>query len=228
MKNDNFVDEEYLLLERPNIREELNIHTDEEMQNYLALYNAYNNLLVQYMMKKYYLADFDKEMESFGDDFKPITSEDKDLYQHSSEGYLNFFYLRNNIHVERLSEADQRYLLSLRDYTLTEESEKFIERTYFDVILEDNHALDKSVNYGPDNYKFNKPADAIIIGVRYDQFGNLEEQNAINLFATAMGKLQLLTDFLSYKVNKHLKVPFYVIIYDEYSVNCKKKITLNK
>ena len=55
MNKMNFVDEELLLLERPNIRKECNIKSDEEMKNYLLIYSVYNKLLVEFLIEKYYL-----------------------------------------------------------------------------------------------------------------------------------------------------------------------------
>lgn len=228
MSKDNYIDEEYLLLERPNIREEVGIASDEDMDKYLKMYNAYNNLLIPYIGKKYFLIDAERELDEYKDDFIPVASEDKDLYQHAAEGYLKYYYLRNNIYVERLSTEDKNYLLSLDDYTLTKEKEEFIERTYLDVILENNNMMGMNVNYGPNSAQYYKPSDAIIIGVRYNQFKNLKEENAINLFATTIGKLQILNGFLEYKVRNYLNESFYIIIYDEYSVKCKKKDSLNK
>ena len=228
MKKDNYIDEEYLLLERPNIREEAKISNDEDMQKYLQMYNTYNNLLIQYVSQKYYLNEADEKLAEYNDEYTPVVSEDKDLYQHAAEGYLKYFYLRNNIYVERLNEEDQKYLLSLKDYTLTKENEEFIERTYLDVILENATIMGMEVKYGPNNAKYYKPADAIIIGVRYNQFENLKEDSDINLFAETFGKLQILIDYLEYIVKENLKEPFYVIIYDEYSINCKKKDSMSK
>ena len=53
MNNLNYIDEDDLLLERPNIREKCNIRSNEGMQEYLNLYNTYNNLLIQFLMQEY-------------------------------------------------------------------------------------------------------------------------------------------------------------------------------
>lgn len=226
MRIDNYIDEEFLLLERPNIREELGIRSDAEMREYLKLYNTYNNLLIQYAMKQYYFGDMDQELsEDYSEKFIPVAEDEKDLYQYSANGYLKYYYLRNNVYVERLSEADKQYLLSLKDISLTAENAEFVARTHLSVILEDASTEGRNVAYGPNTLdgRFYKPSNAIIVGVRYDEFNNLPEDDAVNLFATRRGILAISNDFLEYKVRKHLGIPFYVMIYDEYCVNCKNR-----
>ena len=227
MKIANYIDEEHLLLERPNIRVECNIQNDENMQKYIMAYNAYNNLLVQYFMKNYYLSNVDKEMEKHSNTYPEIDSSEKDLYQKSSEGYLKYFYIRNNIYIERLNQEQLNYLLSIYnsdDLSLDQEKEKFIETTYLDVILEKHDKYIADVNYGPDSLNFYKPNNSIIIGVRYNQFKNINnDKETLKNFAQAEGKLQVLTNFLEYKVKRKNKVPFYVIKYDDFSIK-----TINK
>ncbi len=222
MNKVNFIDEEFLLLERPNIRQECNIKSDAEMNGYLILYNVYNNLLIQFMMKKYYLLDVDKQLEKRIDDFPLVPYEEKDLYQHLSEGYLKYFYLRNNIYIERLTREQINYLWSIYktgDLSLNSSNFQFIENTYQNVILENPNEENVNINYGPDNKKYYKPSNSIIIGVRYNQYKNNYEVSSL---ANNLGKLDVLTNFLEYKVRKETNIPFNVIKYDEFSVKCKK------
>ena len=221
MNKVNFIDEEFLLLERPNIRQECNIKSDLEMNNYLILYNVYNNLLIQFMIQKYYLLDVDKQLEKRQDVFPSVPSEEKDLYQHLSEGYLKYFYLRNNIYIERLTKEQVNYLWSIYktgDLSLTQSNFQFIESTYQNVILENPNQENVNINYGPDNMKYYKPSNSIIIGVRY------KNNYDISSLANTLGKLDILTNFLEYKVRQETKVPFNVIKYDEFSIKCKKKL----
>ena len=227
MKKLNFIDEEFLLIERPNIRKECKIKTDEEMANYLIAYNTYNNLLIQFLKKKYYLIEVDKELEKKGSIFPEVPSSEKDLYQHLSEGHLKYFYLRNNIYIERLNNEQLNYLYSLyqsNSFDLTPQSEQFISDTYLKVILENPDEKGVNTNYGPDNLKYYKPVNAIIIGVRYNQFQNVSnDENTFSTFSSLEGQISMLTDFLEYKIKQEYNIPFYVVKYDDYSVNCKKK-----
>ncbi len=231
MNNKNYIDEDFLLLERPNIREELGIKSDAEMREYLQLYNTYKDLLIQYAMKQYYFGDLDQKIsEDYGDTFIPVADDEKDLYQYSANGYLKYYYLRNNVYVERLSEEDKQYLLSLKDTSLTAENAEFIARTHLSIILEDASIEGCYVAYGPNTLdgRFYKPSNAIIVGVRHDEFKELPEDDVVNLLATRRGKLALANDFLEYCVRANLGIPFYAMIYDEYCVNCKKRSGLER
>lgn len=232
MSKSNFIDEEFLLLERPNIREECNIQTEEEMNNYLAIYNVYNNLLIQFLIKKFHLLEVDRELEKRSDSFPEVPSSEKDFYQHLSEGYLKYFYLRNNIYVERLTKEQLNYLFSIYqsgNFDLTPQNEQFISDTYLKIILENPDEKGVNINYGPDNLKYYKPSNSIIIGVRYNQFNNiLNDEHTFDSFASSEGQISILSNFLEYKVKQETDIPFSVIKYDDYSVNCKKKITVSK
>lgn len=229
MRNDNFIDEEYLLLERPNIREECDIKSDKEMDNYIILYNVYSNLLLQFLMKKYHLLDVDKELEKHKDIFPEVPNSEKDLYQYSAIGYLKYFYLRNNIYIERLSNEELNYLFLVYksgNLSLDEKKENFIEKTYLKTIIESPNDKGININYGPDNFKYFKPSNALIIGVRYHQFYHLDNSSeSFSTFASSEGQIQILSNFLEYKVKQETEVPFYIIKYDEFSVNSKKKMT---
>ena len=227
MEHTNFIDEDFLLLERPNIRKECNIKSEEEMNKYLIAYNTYSSLLVQFFMKKYRLSKIDKQLEKNSDIFHVVSFYDKDLYQHLSEGYLKYFYLRNNIHIERLNTEQLNYLFSIyktNNLELTQQNEKFIEDTYLNIILEDPNAKNVNINYGPDNLQYYKPPNSIIIGVRYNQFENIDDKEEnFSKYAKAEWILNLLTGSLEHKIRQETKIPFHIIKYDDYSVNLKKK-----
>lgn len=226
----NFIDEEFLVLERPDIRQECNIKSDEQMEKYLIFYNVYSNLLVQYMIKKYDLLEYDKRLEDRKELFGEVPNEDKDMYQYLSNGYLKYFYIRNNIYVERFNKKQLDYLWNIYktdDYTLTYQNEKFVEDTYKDIILEIPNGQVINISYGPDNGKFYKPSNSIIIGVRYNQFSN-ELGDTFSNFSSALGQINLLTSILEYGVEEKIGIPFNVIIYDEFSVHCKKKVSQKK
>ena len=223
MNKMNFVDEELLLLERPNIRKECNIKSDEEMKKYLLIYSVYNKLLIEFLIEKYYLKEVDKELEKRKDSFPEVPSSEKDLYQSLSEGYLKYFYLRNNIYIERLNNEQLNYLFSIyqsNNLELTPQNRQFISDTYLKVILENPTEKGININYGPDNIKYYKPSNSIIVGVRYNQFQNLSSDE--NTFSSLEDKLHILTNFLEYRIKKESDIPFNIIEYNEYSINCKK------
>ena len=110
---------------------------------------------------------------------------------------------------------------------MTYQNEKFVEDTYKDIILEIPNGQVINISYGPDNGKFYKPSNSIIIGVRYNQFSN-ELGDTFSNFSSALGQINLLTSILEYGVEEKIGIPFNVIIYDEFSVHCKKKVSQKK
>lgn len=226
MNLENYIDEEYLLLERPNIKNECNIKNNEEMNNYLIAYNVYNNLLIQFIIKKFNLKKFDSDIEKYEERFPIVNDSEKDLYQYSSNGYLKYFYIRNNIHIERLTKKEIDYLYSVynsKNFRLNEEKEKFIEDNFMKVLVENTNSQNSNINYGPDNIKYYKPDNALILGIRYDKFKSIDKkEDAYSTFLNNEGMISLISDFLEQKVRKEFNLQLFVIQYDEFSINCKK------
>ena len=222
----NLINEEDLLLERPNLQEECHIVNDSDLDNYIRLYNIYNRFLIQYIMKRFWLIDIDKEMEKHNGEFIEVPYDEKDLYQKSASGYLKYLYLRNNLYIERLTNEEKEYLIKLQNQNIDnidENIEKFIEQTYLKVILENPKENNVFTNYGPNNKKFMAPTNAIVIGIRVEEFESLSGNN-MELYMKIISDLQMTKKFLETKVERTFNIPFSVLKYDEYSVKCKKKM----
>ena len=139
---------------------------------------------------------------------------------------MKYFYIRNNLYIERSSDEDNEYLYTIynsKKFNLDEKSEEFIKRTYLNVILDEPNKNGNFVNYGPDNKKFIRPTNSIIIGVRYDQFDNVNDDNIVDDYSNKVWQLKILMDYFEKRIKKESEVPFFVIKYDDYSVNSKKK-----
>lgn len=132
----------------------------ESREKYLKLYSLYNSLLIQYLIKKYNLKLYDQMIQESNRDFKKVDIKDMDIYQYTSSKYLDYLYIRNNIYIERLSNEELLYLDTLKE-TLNSNGEQFIENTYKKVIFNDGYTM-----YGPDNSKFLKKSNSIILGLR--------------------------------------------------------------
>ena len=144
-------------------------------ENYLRLYEVYNNLLIQYLIKYYNLKEFDDVLLKDKRNFEKVSTNDMDIYQYLSSEYLNYIYLRNNIYIERLSNEELIYLSKITDHSLNKENEEFIRNTYLKVITESN---DKNATtmFGPDNLKFIKRSTSVVFGIRYNRF-NLKDRS---------------------------------------------------
>mgnify|MGYP004665841841 CR=1 FL=1 len=144
-------------------------------ENYLRLYEVYNNLLIQYLIKYYNLKEFDDVLSKDKRNFEKVNTNDMDIYQYLSSEYLNYIYLRNNIYIERLSDEELLYLSKITDHSLNKENEEFIKNTYLKVITESNNN-NATTMFGPDNLKFIKRSNWIVFGIRYNRF-NLKDKS---------------------------------------------------
>lgn len=216
------IDAAALLLERPDLKQECHLKTNAQLQDYMNAYSTYNCLLLQFLIRDFYLRDFDQELKNNDDLFRPVAPGAKDLYQASASRFLEYFYLRNDLHIERLCPKDQRILRSFyeaKTFQLNEKTEALIKRTYLNVILHEPAVRNHLINYGPNNKTYFAPSNAIVIGVRYDPLAGMEEKaDVFDLFSNSAFLLQTYIDFIEKKLKKVTDVPLRVIEYNEFSV----------
>ena len=55
----------------------------ESQESYLKLYSLYNNLLIQYLIKKYNLNLYDEMIQNSKRNFKKVDTKDMDIYQYT-------------------------------------------------------------------------------------------------------------------------------------------------
>ena len=146
---------------------------EEAKENYLLLYLTYSNLLYCYLLNKLKLKEFDNMLVNGRNHFQEVSIDNMDFYQYLAKDYLKYFYIRNNLYIERLNENELNFLKKKNfdnNLDLDEETINFISKTYPKVIKENNDSKSVNINYGPDNFQFYKPSDALIIGVRFDDY----------------------------------------------------------
>lgn len=206
----------------PKMENDLKINHDGEIINYIKLYNAYRELFTEYIEKKLELKKYDEKIIKSKLNFHRIQSENMDIYQYFSCEVLKYIYVRNNIHIERLTKEDKIFLeLQSGNVKLNKETITFVERTYEKIIFED---ILKSgeicmIQYGPNSSNFFARNDAVVIGIRYDKF---VEQEINNNWDRSNEKQREFLFELMQEMNKEfkekLKVPVVVIEYDDLSV----------
>ena len=176
--------------------------SDIGKEQYLKLYLKYSDLLYKYMIKKLELQRFDNLLLNSPCKFKKIKENDMDLYQKLGSKHLKYFYIRNNLYIERLSNEELNDLINLTMDDL--DSHDFIEKTYFKVLLEDPDPNSKLITiYGPDNKEFIKPSNVIVIGYSYVKFD--KDENNIDEWIKLNDKRLLELDFLNIAFNKLTK-----------------------
>lgn len=199
-------------------------NTDEQ---FLGVYSLYNKLVVDYLDKNLKLSDFDNHFKNNELNYIKVNDNDMDIYQYLSSDFLNYFYIRNNLHLERLDNDEYKFLINKslnNDDSLDETSEMFINKTIKKVLSE---SLDGEyeINYGPSNPKFYAQTNSLVIGFRYDEFNNEgvsdevwdnnHEKQIDDIFQTFLD--------LEIQAENFKLMPVKIIQYNEYSV--KKKVS---
>lgn len=208
----------------------LNDFSEKDKQEYLSLYNLYRKLFTEYMMKKLNIKSYDRKIEDSEYAFSPVKKENMDAYQYVSSDELKYFYFRNNLYIEKLTKKEVDFLrkkISQGNIELDEEAEKMIEETYPKVIFEDlaQDGQKARVLFGPDSESFFADNDSVVIGVRYDEFED-ENENDEEWFNRYMNQRRFLNDIINEMkevFNKKMPQGVSIINYDATSVNQRRE-----
>ncbi|MBR3117106.1 MAG: hypothetical protein IKF36_04455 [Bacilli bacterium] len=141
----------------------------EEKNMYLNLVAKYYNLLLNFLIQKGSLKSLDESLKNSKNSFIKVNEDEMDLYQYISSEYLQFLYIRNNVYVERLSREDLNYLNDIDLNSIKDDDFDFVKRTYKSLINENYNEASKT-NFGPLNEAFITDSDALIIGLRIDDY----------------------------------------------------------
>ena len=180
MKKLNVEDLEFLIPSTPNKQMMISHHYYDgvDIQNrYFDNVKIYSNYLEVYLSDKLNLKEIEKALEESKLSFIPV-EEDKDIYQEDS--IFKYFYLRNYLHIEKLTEEETEILtkpLSMSEII------SFVESTYKKVITIDCGG--EYINYGPESINFLAKKTDIVLGFRYEEYiqpGNTEEEKLANYF----------------------------------------------
>ena len=214
----------------PKLNESLFNDMDNNMkETYLEIYSIYRKLFSEYIIDKLQIKNYDFELTNSNLNFVKVIEKDMDIYQNFNKEILNYFYIRNNLYIERLTPSERKILYTkflIGDYSLDENTKVIIENSYKRIIFEDVHKDGSNcyINMGPDNSDYYVPNQSIVIGFRYDEFNlnNLSDEQWDNLHDK---QLLYLSEFLlkmSKEISSKVNIPVQVIKYNEYSD--KKKI----
>ena len=198
----------------------------------IQLYNLYRELLTQYIIDLLELKKYDKQIMNSNLNFKQVNENEMDLYQYFSSEELKYLYIRNNIYLERLDEKERNFLKSKLDNNIKKldaETEKFIANSLQKVIFEDvgEDGKEYITFYGPSSRSFMARNDSLIIGMRYDEFGEdgLDDDEWDKQHDSQI--LEFLPNlFYEIEANsvKKLNIPIYVLKYNEHSVRKREQI----
>lgn len=198
--------------------EYFNSLNENDKNNYLKLYSLYNELLYCFLIKKLELKKYDDMISNSFVGFTKVEEKDMDIYQYLSSNYLRFLYIRNNIYIERLTSEEINKLLSFSNNYNSEEVLDFINNTYKKVMFE---SPDGTTMYGPDNLRFIKPSNSIMIGIRHNAFyirENEDENIWENKYEEKERYLNLFIPELERQLNNKGLGKVFVIEYNDFSI----------
>ena len=223
--NIKYFDSDFFELRDDNVDEVDVSKLDIRMQNYYyRAYSLYTDLFLKFLLNNTNLKECDEKLLNSDTDIRMVPDEEQDFYQWLSAGYLKYFYLRNNLHLYRLNEEEQKFLTEKlgEDNTYDKEAEDFIRKTYKKVINSSN--LGSYVYYGPIHSAVRAPADSIVLGLRVlDCYDNIDDDREwYDNYLKQREIIGKVTEDLQANVEEALCLKCDVIEFNEYSV--KKKL----
>ena len=202
---------------------------DVQKNTFLLLISMYRKMMILFLINNTNIKKYDDLLASSYFKYIPIENINKDLYQFSCKDDLNYFYLRNNIHIENLTNDERKFLYSKYSndsFNFDEEMQSFIVQTYRKVIFEDVRQKGNClINYGPISPNFIAPNNALVIGVRYDDFnlnGQSEKEWNEN-YEKQQEYLNRIINELENEIKKRLNIACRVIKYNEFSIIVNQK-----
>ena len=195
---------------------------------YENIYKYYGLYLLLYLNKKLHLSERENEIQNSILKMKPVKKGEEDSYQSLSS--MNFFFIRNNLKIERLSKEDLELLkkrIFQQKQTLDEKTERMIELTYRDVIRNEKYKEGTNINYGPTtSTDFFAPNNSIVLGFRFDPEYETDTKENPNWLETYM-KRKTLAQALCHLIEieaKQQKLPVRVIEYNEETITKNKDL----
>lgn len=154
---------------------DLQTMNEKEKKQYVLVYNLYRKIFTKYIIDTLELKKYDNELRNSKLNFKSIDEENMDIYQYFSSNELKFFYIRNNIYIDRLNEQEIKFLINKtkdNNLELDEEIKNFVEHTYEKLIFEDVGKDGKKyiTFYGPNSSNYAAENDSLVLGMRYNEF----------------------------------------------------------
>lgn len=202
---------------------------------YALAHDLYRELFTKYIIDKLELNKYDEELANSNLNFKPVDEEKMDIYQYFSKNELKFFYIRNNIYIDKLNEKEIEFLINETNNNTIEENEKvkqFIECTYKKVIFEDVGKDGKKyiTFYGPNSRNYTARNDSLVIGMRYDEFysNELNDKDWDELHIKQMRYLPEVFNKLILEQRDKVSIPIEVLQYNDFSVKRRTSTSRNK
>lgn len=196
----------------------------KDKRRFLIMYLEYRKLFTEYIIEKLELKKYDCKIKKSIYKFLKIENINMDFYQQFCSKNLEYIYIRNNIYIENLNIDESNFLeqrIKIGKINMDRELYNFIEKTYKKVIFADllNNGEVCMTFYGPKTSEFCASNDALIIGLRYDEFKmngmnddewNMNHDNQIQFLYQIFQEME--NEF-----SKKIDIPVVMIKYNEFS-----------
>ncbi len=216
-------EEDYKLLVPKDTSVDIDSMEENIKKSFLFLTSAYRYFLLQLLLSKTNIKEYDDLLSSSELKFVPVLDEKKDYYQKDNSELLKYFYLRSNIYISHLS-GDEIInfgnLYKKHNGQYCEEIEEFLLKTCHKVLTDYIGKEKFNICYGPSNDSFSVPCDSLKIGVRYEEFyfdGKDEKQWDEN-HEKQLDFLFKMIDELENNLTKTLGMDVRILYYNDFSV----------
>lgn len=203
------------------------VSNGELNENYFKVLIIYKKILNKYLSEILNLKKYDELLKNSKFKYVPNLKENYDIYQYTSNMEMDYFYVRNNLFIERLNNEQIDKLKHCYDNNqLTQDAYNIIKDTYKDVI---KYYKDKpnemNVPYGPFNPSFFAPNNSIVIGLYIDYFAEngLNDNEWKKNFFNQKLEVNNLIKQMQDEFSKSIDIPVTIIQYDENSIISLKK-----
>ena len=204
--------------------------TEEQMDYYLNLTSYYYHMLNKYVISKLGLQEYDDALKNSPFNFVATSEENMDLYQSLASDEMSYFYVRNNVYVERLTKEERRFLkarMEEANVELDDEMINVLDETMPKVISESTNLEQQGmVNFGPLNKQYFAPSNSLVIGFRYDEFNNSgckdDDEWDVNHDNQREQLGRIIMDISTNSKDK-FNVPLAIIEYNDFSVKKKTR-----
>lgn len=197
----------------------------EKRREYLDDVSAYFDLFLQYLIHNTSLKKYDDALRTFKGCLFPLESvseRDQDIYQYLCNHRLSYFYIRNNVYIERLDDQERERLHSLKNScTYNDQIDSFIGRTFRIVTPEktDETANNLQTNFGPAIQDYFAPARSLVVGGRiYEYVDSLDTPEKVNAYYQRFDIMEKMCLKMEKELRDSLGMPVRVIRYNEATV----------
>lgn len=145
-----------------------------EQQEYADLYSIYSGLLYHFFIQEFRFNEYNEALLDSPYPFQPVEAENMDFYQYLASDLSKYYYIRNTLYISRLTEKERQILWSKKvgsELIYDKEAENLIRDSYRRIMtMSAGEESSLNISFGPDNKNFFCPANAIVMGVRYDDY----------------------------------------------------------